>query len=109
MLRRGTMTESSEIGKTNNKSEIGAARRIVIDGGGREVPLVPHLPLLSSASLPWEGFLLERHKTEGFEVPKHSHSSILLSMQLEASLHLEWQSESGGRNAVVDAGSLTLH
>jgi AraC family transcriptional regulator len=30
-------------------------------------------------------------------------------MQLSASLHLEWKAESGGRSAVVDAGSLTLH
>jgi AraC family transcriptional regulator len=30
-------------------------------------------------------------------------------MQLNASLHLEWKSESGERSAVVEAGSLTLH
>jgi AraC family transcriptional regulator len=84
-------------------------RRINIDGGGRNFPLVPHLPLLSSASHEWDGFLLERHLSNGFEVPKHSHSSILLSMQLNASLRLGWKSEQGGQSAVVDAGSLTLH
>jgi hypothetical protein len=84
-------------------------RRISIDGGGRYFPLVPHLPLLSSASHEWDGFLLERHLSDGFDVPKHSHSSILLSMQLNASLRLGWKSELGGQSAVVDAGSLTLH
>ena len=84
-------------------------RRISIDGGGRNFPLVPHQPILSSASQQWEGFLLERHQSNGFEVPKHSHSSILLSMQLNASLRLGWNSEQGGQSAVVDAGSLTLH
>jgi AraC family transcriptional regulator len=73
-------------------------RRINIDGGeGRLMPLVPYMPVLSSASQPWEGFLVERHVSAGFEVPRHNHSSILLSMQLNASLPLEWKSESGGR------------
>jgi hypothetical protein len=34
-------------------------RRVSIDQDGRPMPLVPHLPLLSSANQPWEGFLLE--------------------------------------------------
>jgi hypothetical protein len=70
-------------------------KRISIDGGGRNFPIVPHLPLLSSASHEWDGFLLERHLSDGFDVPKHSHSSILLSMQLNASLRLGWKSEQG--------------
>jgi AraC family transcriptional regulator len=84
-------------------------RRISIDGGGRNFSLVPHLPLLSSASQHWGGFLLERQVSNGFEIPKHSHSSILLSMQLNASLRLGWKSEQGGQSAVMDEGSLTLH
>jgi AraC family transcriptional regulator len=94
---------------TGNGVENLPIRRISIDGGGGHFPLVPHLPLLSSASQQWEGFLLERHLSNGFEVPKHSHSSILLSMQLNASLRLGWKSEQGGQSAVVDAGNLTLH
>jgi AraC family transcriptional regulator len=94
---------------TGNGVENVSIRRISIDGGGRHFPLVPHLPLLSSASQQWEGFLLERHLSDGFDVPKHSHSSVLLSMQLNASLRLGWKSEQGGQSAVVDSGSLTLH
>jgi AraC family transcriptional regulator len=86
-----------------------APRRISVDGDGCRIPLVPFAPELSSASQRWEGFLLERHVTHGFEVPEHNHSAILLSMQLDASLRLQWKSESGGRTAVIDAGSLTLH
>jgi AraC family transcriptional regulator len=89
--------------------ENGPKRRISIDSSGGHFPLVPHLPLLSSASQQWEGFLLERHLGDGFEVPEHNHSSILVSMQLNASMRLKWQSERGGQSAVVDAGSLTLH
>jgi len=84
-------------------------KRIRIDDDGRLVPLVPREPLLSSALQEWEGFLLERHLTGGFEVPQHNHSSILLSMQLNAKLHLGWHSSSGNRNALIEAGSLTLH
>jgi len=94
------------------ETEAGATapvRRISIDDDGRQIPLVPQEPVLSSASQQWEGFLLERHLTGGFKVPRHNHSAILLSMQLNASLHLEWRSDSGGRRAVVDAGGLTLH
>ena len=84
-------------------------RRISIHEDGRSTPLVPHLPLLPSANQPWDGFLLEHHTSKGFEVPKHDHSSILLSMQLSASLRLHWRSGRGAGSAQVDAGSLTLH
>ncbi|MEG9438394.1 helix-turn-helix transcriptional regulator [Edaphobacter sp. HDX4] len=100
---------ASDVRNTEDTEEVVPSRRISVDGGGRHFALVPHLPLLSSASQQWEGFLLERHVSDGFEVPKHSHSSILLSMQLNASLRLEWKSAFGGHNAVVDAGTLTLH
>jgi AraC family transcriptional regulator len=89
--------------------ENSSIRRISIDGGGRHFPVVPHLPLLSSASQQWEGFLVERHLSDGFDVPKHSHSSILLCMQLNASLRLGWKLERGVQIVVLDAGSLTLH
>jgi hypothetical protein len=42
-------------------------RRIRIEGGGQCL-LVPHLPLLSSASRAWDGFLLERHLSNGFAI-----------------------------------------
>ena len=84
-------------------------RRVSVCEDGRPVPLVPHLPLLSSADHPWNGFLLEQHASGGFEVPKHNHSSILLSMQLSAGLRLDWHSGSEAGSAQVDAGSLTLH
>jgi AraC family transcriptional regulator len=84
-------------------------RRVSIREDGRPIPLVPHMPLLSSAHQLWDGFLLEQHASKGFEVPKHDHSSILLSMQLSASLRLDWRSGRGAGSAQVDAGSLTLH
>jgi AraC family transcriptional regulator len=84
-------------------------RRVSVREDGRSTPLVPHMPLLSSAHQQWDGFLLEQHASKGFEVPKHDHSSILLSMQLSASLRLDWRSGRGAGSAQVDAGSLTLH
>jgi AraC family transcriptional regulator len=96
--------------KTNEAMSSEAARRISIDDNGHRIPLVPQEPLLSSSSQHWEGCLFERHHLAGsFEVPKHNHSSVLLSMQLNASLHLGWRSGAGERNAVVEAGTLTLH
>jgi len=84
-------------------------RRIHIHEDGRQVPLVPHAPLLSSAAQPWEGFLLERHISTGFDVPRHEHSGIVLSMQLQPSLRVEWRSGLDTGSATVGEGSLTLH
>ena len=42
-------------------------RQISIEGGGQSL-LVPHLPLLSSTSRAWDGFLLERHLSNCFAI-----------------------------------------
>lgn len=88
-----------------------APKRISIDSDGCRIPLIPFVPVLSSATQQWEGFLMERILKERHfaEIPPHSRSTILLNMQLNAGLRVEWKSESGGGTAVLDAGTFTLH
>jgi hypothetical protein len=88
-----------------------APRRVGLLVEGRQVPIVPHTPLLSSASHEWEGLVVERHLAELNidEIPKHRHSGIALSMQLNGSLRLQWKSGSGWQSATTDAGSILLH
>jgi AraC family transcriptional regulator len=86
-------------------------RRIGLLVKGQQVPVVPHTPLLSSVSHEWEGFVAEHRLAELKieEIPKHSHSGIGLSMQLNGSLRLQWKSGSGWQNATAEAGSIVLH
>jgi AraC family transcriptional regulator len=78
---------------------------------GHQVPVVPHTPLLSGLSHEWEGLLVEHRLAElnNDEIPKHRHSGIALSMQLNGSLRLQWKSGSGWQSATTDAGSIVLH
>jgi AraC family transcriptional regulator len=86
-------------------------RRIGLLVKGRQVPVVPHTPLLSSVSHKWEGFVVEHHLAELNieEIPRHSHSGIGVSMQLNGSLQLQWKSGSGWQSATADGGSIVLH
>jgi AraC family transcriptional regulator len=85
-------------------------RRITLLADGRQLPVLPGEPLLSSASQQWEGFLLERHLTDReAEVPEHRHAAIALSLQLNASIQLQWKSASRWQSAVTGAGSMVLH
>jgi AraC family transcriptional regulator len=85
-------------------------RRIMFMVDGNQVPILPGEPLLSSASQQWEGFLLERHLTDrNVEIPKHRHSAIALSMQLNSSLRLQWKSDSSWQSTITGAGSIILH
>jgi AraC family transcriptional regulator len=86
-------------------------RRVGLLVEGRQVPIVPHTPLLSSASHEWEGFVVERHLAELNidEIPKHRHSGIALSMQLNGSLRVQWKSGSGWQSATTGEGSILLH
>ena len=105
------MGESPLAIKTEGDGKSLALRRISVDGNGCRIPIVPFAPVLSSATQQWEGFLVEHFLVERHvcEIPPHEHSAIMLSVQLNGSVRKEWKSESGGRTAVMDAGSLALH
>jgi AraC family transcriptional regulator len=77
---------------------------------GSRVPVLPGEPLISSASQQWEGFLLERRLTDReAEVPEHRHAAIALSLQLNASIQVQWKSAAGWQSEVTRAGSMLLH
>ncbi len=73
------------------------------------MPLVPSAPEFSSVNQNWEGFLVERHVTNGLELPEHHHPAILLAMQMNAQVGGGWRSEDPQGATFIDAGTLTLH
>jgi AraC family transcriptional regulator len=109
-LRWASNLGVGEVGIEGNAGRT-VPRRVGLLVEGRQVPIVPHIPLFSSASHEWEGLLVERHLAELNidEIPKHRHSGIALSMQLNGSLRLQWKSGSGWQSATTDAGSILLH
>jgi AraC family transcriptional regulator len=85
-------------------------RRITVLADGSKVPILPGEPLLSSAPRQWEGLLLERHQTDReAEVPEHRHTAVALSLQLNATIQIQWKSASRWQSAVTRAGSIVLH
>lgn len=53
---------------------------------------------------------MERHLTDReAEVPEHRHAAIALSLQLNASIQVQWKSASMWQSAVTRAGSIVLH
>lgn len=58
---------------------------------GEEVPVVPAVPLLTSAATPWEGVYLERHVAEGVETGWVSPANHLLFMHEGEPVEVEWQ------------------
>ena len=95
----------------DSTARIATGRRLELLVEGRQRPVVPHTPLLSCTSHEWEGLLVEHHVAElnTDEIPKHRHSGIALSMQLNGSLRLQWKSGSGWQSATTGAGSILLH
>ena len=94
-----------------NADRTAPRRRLGLLVEGRQGPIVPHTPLVSSVSHEWEGFLVEQHLAELNidEIPKHRHLGIALSMQLNGSVRLHWKSGSGWQSATAGAGSILLH
>ncbi len=78
----------------------------------RHDQLVPLIPLASPAhqrpAQPWQGILLERHRTGGIEIPEHEHNDFCLHLQLSGSVGLEWWCEGSHNLEQTRPGSLIL-
>jgi AraC family transcriptional regulator len=82
-------------------------RRIQVVEGRRAVPITAPAPLLSSASIAWDGVLLEEHFVPTQETPLRQVPAILLHLQTGAPARHEWRS--AGKLYKVQAGTGSAH
>jgi len=78
----------------------------------RHDQLVPLIPLAGTArqrpAQPWQGILLERHRTGNIEIPEHEHKDFCLHLQLSGSVGLEWWCEGSNGLEETRPGSVIL-
>jgi AraC family transcriptional regulator len=82
--------------------------RIRVRQGGKCVELVPGTPALSSARLPWEGVLLERHDHGPHSSDTHQHLSHFVSLHLSEPAPVAWRSHGSQGKTVIHSGSIFL-
>lgn len=86
-----------------------APDRISVLRHDRLVPLIPLAgPAPRRPAQPWQGILLERHRTAGIEIPEHEHKDFCLHLQLSGSVSLEWWCEGSHGLEETRPGSLVL-
>lgn len=83
-------------------------RRIEVVEGRETVPIVPHEPLLSSASLAWDGFLLEEHSVPPLQSPVRVNPTVLLHLQTGSPARHDWQSGRKLHRTLIQTGGLHL-
>jgi hypothetical protein len=76
---------------------------------GELAPAVPEIPILSSASYPWDGILVEQHQLPGSQTPEICVPKHLICIHLSSSMQLEWRI-AGGRlqSRVMTSGDINF-
>jgi AraC family transcriptional regulator len=83
-------------------------QRIEVVEDGESVPIVPHQPLLSSASLAWDGILLEEHSVPALESPVRVNPTVLLHLQTGSPARHDWRSGRKLHRTVIRTGGMHL-
>jgi len=58
---------------------------------GEPAPVVPNLPILSSATTAWDGILVEQHRLRALQIPEHSLPKHLICIHLSSGIELDWR------------------
>ena len=83
-------------------------RRIEVISGGKALPMTPDLPVLTSAGIGWQGFLLEKHLAKPpFEAPEHHSSRHILHFHTSPA-STDWRIDGRIRHTTEQPGSVTL-
>jgi AraC family transcriptional regulator len=78
--------------------------RVSVMVGDRSVPLpISHG---ASASTPWTGLILERHRVGAVEIPEHEHHTFCLHLQTSGPVEMDWHSHGRSGHLNTDAGNL---
>jgi AraC family transcriptional regulator len=82
--------------------------RVSVMVGDRCVPLLPGSPIShgASASTPWTGLILERHRVGAVEIPEHEHHTFCLHLQTSGPVEMDWHSH--GRSGHLNTGAGNL-
>lgn len=83
-------------------------QRIEVVEDGESVPIVPHQPVLSSASLAWDGILLEEHSVPALESPVRVNPTVLLHLQTGSPARHDWRSGRKLHRTVIRTGGMHL-
>ncbi len=86
-----------------------APQRIEVVEGCEAIPIVPHEPLLSSASLAWDGVLLEEYSVPALlECPVRVNSTVLLHLQTGSPARHDLHSGRKLHRTLIRAGGMHL-
>jgi AraC family transcriptional regulator len=84
-------------------------QRIEVVEGCQAIPIVPHEPLLSSASLAWDGVLLEEYSVPALlECPVRVNSTVLLHLQTGSPARHDLHSGRRLHRTLIRAGGMHL-
>jgi AraC family transcriptional regulator len=75
---------------------------------GHRLPTVSRPPLLSSARMAWDGFLLEKHNLCAFEVKDRCCIENVICLQTDSLAEIEWEMGGRSRKARISPGQITL-
>jgi AraC family transcriptional regulator len=83
-------------------------QRIEVVEGREAVPIVPHEPVLSSASLAWDGVLLEEHSVPALKSPFRVNSTVILHLQTGSPARHDWRSGRKLHRTLIRTGGAHL-
>ncbi len=75
---------------------------------GRRVPVPPALPTLTSASLQWDGVLLEEHTVSSVEVTDVCPLNHVVALCLNSQVEMEWTSNGTWQRFTLENGTVSL-
>jgi AraC family transcriptional regulator len=85
-----------------------ASKRVSVLMEGNVVPLLPGHPVLDSTRSPWNGLYLEEHNLGAIPIPKHEHGTLVLHLQMNERVEMDWHSSGRSGHQVTGAGNVIL-
>ena len=95
--------------KTVRDTQIPVDRELLFDlKSGCTTPATASPPMLSSASLRWDGVLVEEHAVPSVDVTEVCPINHVVAICLNSNVELEWNSNGSGQRVVLQSGTVTL-
>lgn len=112
MMNNFPVTQTRSVGldsKMVREPNLQVDRELLFDlKSGRMSPAAATAPVLSSATLKWDGVLVEEHTVPSVEVNDVCPVNHLVALCLNSDVDLEWSSGGVGRKLVLQQGTVSL-